>query len=241
MRRFFCKLKDISGGRIVISAGPAHHIKDVLRLAPDSPLTVADNRGRVYDCVIEKFSDKQVFLQIKRKRPPNNKKIRLTVACAIPKKSKMDDIIDKLTQLGVERIIPLETKRGIVKLDKAKAFLRQERWQKIAQAGAQQSQRDIVPVIDPVRDFNDFVNEEDFDLKLIPHLSGRRRPLKNVLRSFSSGSLLVLIGPEGDFTEDEVETARRKGFIPVSLGSLVLRVETAAVAVSAYISLNADD
>ncbi|MCX5706225.1 MAG: RsmE family RNA methyltransferase, partial [Candidatus Omnitrophica bacterium] len=149
----------------------------------------------------------------------------ITLACAIPKKAKFDDIVDKLTQLGSARIIPLKTERVIVKLDNHKEALRLTRWRKIAQAASQQSKRSDIPVIEPPKDLEDLLTQsQDFDLKLIPTLEGRRKTLKEIFSKIQPRNILILIGPEGDFSAKEIAMALKSGFIPVTLGDLVLRI-----------------
>ena len=123
---------------------------------------------------------------------PPSRNIHVTIACAIPKKSKIDDIIDKLIQLGVDRIIPLITERVIVKLDDKKKLSRRERWEKIALSSVKQSQRNIIPVIETVKDMGEVLrNSKDFDLKLIGALTGKRMPLKKVLDNAKAKNILV--------------------------------------------------
>jgi len=240
MQRFFCTFPKISNEKITISdSKQVHHIKDVLRLKKKDAVIVFDPLGREYITHIEKVSSENITLKIKEKRNlKTSVKFQMTFACAIPKKSKMDDIIDKLTQLGVDRIIPLETKHVVVKLDSRKKILRHARWQKISQNSSQQSGRNTVPVIEPVKNFKELLREsKDFDLKLIATLKRKQRPLKEVLADSHPHYVLVLIGPEGDFSVEEVYLAKNSGFIPISLGNLVLRVETAAIAVASFIRL----
>ena len=165
-------------------------------------------------------------------------KVKITVACAIPKASKMDDIVDKLTQLGVDRIIPLETEREIIKLDKHKRIFRQARWKKIALNASRQSQRNTLPAIESIKNIKELLSQVDaYDLRLIPTLTGIREAFQEILTKAKAKDILVFIGPEGDFTQEEINLAKRAGFIPVSLGDLVLRVETAAVAVASFIRI----
>jgi 16S rRNA (uracil1498-N3)-methyltransferase len=150
----------------------------------------------------------------------------------------MEEIIDKLTQLGIDRIIPLETERVIVRWDKDKEISWRQRWQKIALSAAQQSQRNTVPVVEPIQEVREVLSRSVFfDLKLIPTLVERPQPLKDILAKSHPKNILVLIGPEGDFTLEEIESAKKAGCITVSLGNLVLRVETAAVAVASFLRL----
>jgi len=243
MHRFFLPSLNISKTTIVLQdKEQVHHLKDVLRLKEKDNVIVFDSQGNEYACRIEKISDK-VSLEIKNILPANQEAgIKITVACALPKKAKMDDIIDKLTQLGVYKIIPLITERVIVKLDRKKEEERVERYKRIALSAVKQSQRNTVPVIDRITDIGAILSaKEHFDLKLIPTLEGKKSSLKEIFTRHNPKSVLVLIGPEGDFTPQEVESAKNKGFIPVSLGENVLRVDTAAIAVVSFIKLNAND
>lgn len=240
MHRFFVLKNNISENKIVISEPrQIHHLKDVLRLKFNDAICVFDEDSNEYVCLIQSFKPR-IMLEIKKriKIPPASKKINLSVACALPKNSNMDDIVDKLTQLGIDRIIPLKTGRVIVKLDAKKQDLRLRRWVRIAQSAAQQSQRVNLPVIEPIKDMDEVLAESgDYDLKLIPTLSKERKTLKEVLKDARLRNILVLIGPEGDFTDEEVAMAVKSGCVPVSLGKQVLRVETAAVSVVSFIML----
>jgi len=239
MHRFFYPSSNITHSRIVINdKEQAHHIKDVLRLKVKDAVTVFDDKGNEYIGAIEKLLPQSIILKIKDKHIlMTAKQLKITVACAIPKKSKMDDIVDKLTQLGVDRVIPLLTERVIVKWDKQKKMLQQKRWEKIALCASQQSQRNILPIIEPIKDVKEVLSEsEGFDLKLIPTLTGERESLKEIFAKSKPKNILVLIGSEGDFTPREVELAKKFGCIPVTLGDLVLRVETAAIAVASILN-----
>lgn len=240
MHRFFSSFKNINGDKITFSdKGQAHYIKDVLRLEVNDEVFVFDERGNEYRAKIEKVSAKNIVLKIKERHPPAvPKRMQVTVACAIPKRHKMDDIIDELTQLGVDRIIPLKTERVVVRLAKYKEMQRQERWRKKALNASQQSQRHKIPVIEPLKDIKEVLADSGgFDLKLIPTLLGERKSLKEVLSGRKPNNVLVFIGPEGDFSNEEVNLAIKAGFIPVSLGELVLRVDTAATAVASFLRL----
>jgi 16S rRNA (uracil1498-N3)-methyltransferase len=245
MHRFFVDSGSVSSGMVNITdKEQVHHIKNVLRLKVKEAIVVCDDKGRQYGCEIEKIMPDIVVAKVKDVdlAAASSKKIYLAVACAIPKKSKIDDIIDKLTQLGVNKIIPMETERVIVRLDNKKREMRKARWEKIALNSAKQSQRKDVPAIEPAKDLRGaLLIARDFDLKLIPHLEGRRKSLKGALSTGSPKSVIIFIGPEGDFSPEEVELAKQAGCVPVSLGELVLRVETAAVAVASFIRLNEDD
>jgi 16S rRNA (uracil1498-N3)-methyltransferase len=243
MHRFYCSSQNISGDKITLEdKNQVYHLRDVLRLHPKDAVIIFDDKGNEYSCVIQKLCPK-VSLDIKDKRlfSQNKQRFKITVACAIPKKAKMGEIIDKLTQLGVDEIIPLQTKRVIVNLDDKKKEIRLARWQKIALNSSLQSQRKQIPVVGPIKNIKEVLSQSaDFDLKLIPALFGRRRSLKYILKQSHPKNILVLIGPEGDFSPEELAMAIKTGCIPVTLGELVLRVDTAAVCVVGFIRLYAD-
>lgn len=240
MHRFFYPSRNIVNGKIIISdKEEAHHIKDVLRLKLKDEVIAFDEHANEYLCAIERISQ-HVVLGIKSGILPSNKDkgVKITIACAIPKKAKMDDIVDKLTQLGVARIIPLLTERVVVKLDKHKKALRFERWKKIALSALKQSGRKTLPVIEPVTGIKELLSKaENYDLKLIPNLSGERQALREILGKKEAKNILALIGPEGDFTAEEVNLAQKAGFLPVTLGDIVLRVDTAAISIASFIKL----
>lgn len=247
MNRFFIARPVITADLIIMQdKEQVHHIKSVLHLKAKEPVVIFDENGNEYSCLISRLGE-NVTLEIKGRFISDkiNTKTMFTIACAMPKKSKFDDIVEKLTQLGVARVIPLVTERVVVKLDRKKESLRLGRWRKIAQSAAEQSQRNNIPVIEPVQKLKDvLVNSKDFDLKLIPTLVGERRSLREVftLPSLPANfNILVLIGPEGDFSDEEINLAKNSGFFPITLGELVLRVDTAAIAVASFIRFYADN
>ena len=241
MHRLYCPSQNISDNTIIIdNKEQVHHSKNVLRLKVYEEVIIFDAQGNEYRAILEKLLPKAMIFKIKDKENfiLIAKKVKITVACAIPKGSRMDEIIDKLTQLGADRIIPLETERVIVKLDKHKKISRQERWKKIALNASLQSQRNTLPILEPIKNIKWLLSDSgSFDLKLIPTLIQERKPLKEILEESKTKNILVIIGPEGDFTSDELVLAKKMGCIPVSLGDLVLRVATAAVAVVSFIRL----
>jgi len=242
MNRFFIN-KVEGNNKYIILNDPAqlHHLRDVLRIKPLELVAVFDNCGNEYITVVVEIGIEEAKLEIKEKRVPKDSGVSLTVACAIPKKVKMDDIVDKLTQLGVDCIIPLETERVIVRLDKQKKIERFQRWEKIALSAAKQSQGIRLAVIKPISTLKDvLLSANEFDLKLIPTLEGKRGTLKDIFNQEGKKikKVIVLIGPEGDFTHQEIDLAMKAGFLPVSLGWRVLRVDTAAIAVVSFIKLN---
>jgi len=244
VNRFFIEKINIAD-KIILLDDPAqlHHLRDVLRARKGEEIAVFDPVHEYLVKIVE-IGAMNIKLEVKEKRPANLPGIQITVACAIPKKVKMDDIVDKLTQLGVVCIIPLETERVVVKLDKQKKAQRQARWEKIAMSAVKQSQRSSLVTVKPVSEFKEIIAAAgDFDLKLIPTLENPRSTLKKIFEPSSRKfeKILILIGPEGDFSPKEISLAKEAGFLPVDLGRQVLRVDTAAIAAVSFIKLNAEN
>jgi 16S rRNA (uracil1498-N3)-methyltransferase len=214
-----------------------HHLTVVFRARHGDAISLFDPQGNAYHGSISQIKKDSLTVTIDKRQAAIPSKIDLTVACAIPKASGMDEVIDSLTQLGANTIIPMITERVVAKpYDPEKKL---ERWQKIALSAAEQSQRDTLPEIPGVLDLDSVIQlTAGYDLKLIPTLEGLNKPLNEILKNISSGRIVVLIGPEGDFSPQEVKTALKAGFTPVSLGKNVLRVDTAAAAVTAVIKLS---
>lgn len=239
MRRFLVAVIPDGDTITVSDPGQLHHLKDVLRLRAGDEVTVFDGRGKECVCDVNRLDRERLVLSVKARATPAPRRLSVTIACAIPRKGGMDAIIDKLTQLGVHSIIPLVTARAVVRLDAQVQSARFERWQKLARAAAEQSQRSDVPTLQPVTRIADVAsNSDQFDAKLIATLAGDTVSIAQALAGPPPRSILAMIGPEGDFTPDEVRLAVADGFTPVSLGRHVLRVETAAVAVAGYINFS---
>jgi 16S rRNA (uracil1498-N3)-methyltransferase len=243
MHRVYCPKEYILADSITITAPEqAHYLCGVLRVRVYEALTVFDGEGKEYLCQVETISPRRADLKIVQKTLVKKAAVGLTVACAIPKKSKMDDIIDKLTQLGAQRIIPMFTERVNVAWGQQQRQKHLCRWRKIGISASEQSGRAYLPDISEIQDIEEVLAQSgNYDLKLIPTLLDRKLFLREILSKQVFRKILVLIGPEGDFTPQEVSLASRNGCIAVSLGDLTLRVETAAVAVASYIRLYNED
>ena len=239
MHRFYIASQNITQDTaVILDRKQIHHIRVVLRLKLQDPVELFDDNGNEYSARITEISSRNIALKIKERLSVSTNSVKITIACAIPKKSRMDDIIDKLTQVGVDAIIPLKTDRVIVRLDKHRELIRLERWRKIAQGACQQSQRNTLVEVGRVIDVGELLNSaKDYDLKLLFTLSGKRQALKDILCACRPKGIIVLIGPEGDFSDEEVALAKKAGFVSASLGSSVLRVDTAAVCAASFIRL----
>jgi 16S rRNA (uracil1498-N3)-methyltransferase len=231
----------VQGNQAVIADSlHLHHLTVVSRVRLGDAITLFDSQGNTYQGTIASITKNEISVNISQCVLPAPPAVYLTVACAIPKGSGIDDIIDQLTQMGADCIIPMITARVVWRPDDPDKKM--ERWRKIALSAAEQSQRSGLPEIPGVMDFSEVVSRTREDnLKLIPTLEGQNCSLHSALQDFRAGRLTVLIGPEGDFTLSEVEQALQAGFVGVSLGHNVLRVDTAALAVAAMIKLSLGD
>ena len=238
MSRFYVSPEDVRDDKIYISGKEVRHIVKVLRLRKGDRIIAFDGSGKEYLASIEKTSRSEVVVGIEEVRfQKGSQRLSITLAQAIPRKGRMDYIVQKCSELGVSRIIPIQTARMVVRLEKKRQLCR-KRWQKLAVEASKQCGRALVCDIDDLRSFEDSLEIlNDYDLALIPCLTEGAKPLKDVLISYKGrakgpcerSKVLIFIGPEGDFTPQEIEEAKAAGAIPVALGENVLRSDTAAV------------
>jgi len=230
--RFYVPPESIRKDRAIIEGEEAHHIADVMRLGKGDAVTFFDGTGKEYAGEITSCGKGKVEVKIKNVIAAKEEGPKITLIQAIPKKDLMDDIVKKTTELGVARIIPVITKRTVVRFNDKKRLLRRERWEKIAKEAAKQCGRMILPAISHICKFEEVFEELGaVDLGLIPCLAESAIPIKEAIKRFDGGPIAVMIGPEGDFTNDEIRMAERSGFKPISLGKRVLRCDTASLAV----------
>ncbi len=229
--RFFISPDQVSEGTITIIGDDVKHIGAVLRMKTGDELLLCDGRGTDYRAAIIRMERTEILAEIRdaSKRSPASP--RIILCQGLPKSDKMDLIVQKATELGAAAIVPLVTERTIVKIrDEEKRI---GRWQKIAREAAMQSNRPDIPAIEPVLRFGDFLRTlapGPGTLLLLPWEEGTE-PIKTILRGHSDArQVIVLIGPEGGFSQTEAGLARDRGFHTVSLGPTILRTETAALA-----------
>ncbi len=233
MHRFYSQPADFSQKTVVITArDELHHMRDVLRLKIGDTITIFNGQNQEAETVIATMSDRQVEVRVKKvSQVAISGKTKIILACAVPKKAKFESIIEKCTELGVDEIIPIQTKRTEVIFAQEKVPGKQARFQKVAMNAAKQSGRISIPRIHPMTALLDVLKAKDPQaLAVIPSLNGQSQSIIEVLSVHKQLPVfMVLIGPEGDFTPDEVKTAGAYGCRPVSLGRSVLKVDTAAI------------
>ncbi|MBN1871206.1 MAG: 16S rRNA (uracil(1498)-N(3))-methyltransferase [Candidatus Omnitrophica bacterium] len=233
MSRFYVQPQSIRDDKIHVEKEERHHIVDVMRLGEGDAVVAFDGRGNEYVGVITCIDAKEVIIDIKEVKTPDSKRnFRITLAQAIPKKDKMDTVVQKATELGVDEIIPLSTERTIVKADNERIKSKIERWRRIAIEASKQCGRTELPLVRPMLKFNDLIEMVDnYNFTIMPCLSEDSISLYSALADIKeSDKSLVMIGPEGGFTEAEKAAAASHGVILVSLGDLVLKSDTAAIA-----------
>ena len=236
MYHFFVAPDQIGEKQIVIEGSDVNHIKNVLRMKPGEQVrlcTGLDNKD--YRCEIMEVSDTFVRTRILWAEE-NGVELpsRLYLFQGLPKSDKMETIIQKAVELGAYEIIPVATKRAVVKLDAKKEAAKQKRWNAISESAAKQSKRMIIPKVSRVMSFGEALEyARELDVKLIPYeLAQDMDRTRQVLDQIQPGqSVGIFIGPEGGFEETEVEQALAQGAQAVTLGRRILRTETAGMCV----------
>lgn len=232
MRRLFMPIDKIEDDLIVIDASDAHYLINVLRLEEQDNLIIFDGKGTEYLVEIIKINNNQVEGLIKETNlSGSDTGINVSLIQSIAKGDKMDYIIQKCTEIGVNKIIPVITERTIVKLDEKKKKTRKQRWQKIAIEAAKQSKRTIVPEISEVLTFEQLIEEiPENEKTLVLWEEEKETKLKDYLKEQENiKNINIIIGPEGGLSPKEVKQLLDKGVQSASLGSKILRTETAGL------------
>ncbi len=234
MHRFFVDPEIIRADEVVISGSDVRHIRDVLRLKPGDKIQAVDGTGAEYEVALEVIGKDRVAGRIIGKNTVTREtKINLTIAQAIPKSDKMDTIIRMGTELGVKEFIPVISERVVVQGNFEHKLAR---WKRIAVESCKQSGRTVIPEVQPAEKFAELVKRASgWQLALIPWEVHKGESLKDVIKDTAVTEVIVFIGPEGGFSHEEAELAKGAGVIPVSLGSRILRTDTAAIAAAANI------
>jgi 16S rRNA (uracil1498-N3)-methyltransferase len=230
MKRYYSPSLD----RGLLDAEQSHHCAKVMRQAVGDLFAIFDGHGTEAKARITEIARDQVAFQILAKATSPRPAHPVWLAQALTKPKSMDLIFQKATELGVSELAPLQSDHSIAQVEEEKAGAKVEKWQKLTVEAAKQCGQNWLPVIHPPRALKDFVTAIPRGaVKLIASLQHEARPLKTALREQLQGlkpgtPIVVMIGPEGDFTPAEIGQARSAGFIPVSLGKIILRAETAA-------------
>jgi 16S rRNA (uracil1498-N3)-methyltransferase len=230
--RLFVEPEHLSADRAVLTGSGYHHLRHVLRSKPGDELLVFDGAGRECFGVLELFQGETAVVRILGDAGRSTESaLDLTLAPCLAKGKKIDLIVEKVIELGADRVCVVTSERSVGRLDPDQAMARVERWRRIAKSAAEQSGRTVMPVIERIRTFEDYVETKPADtLGLLFTTGAERHPAATLRQEHPDVTrVIAMIGPEGGFSPGEVEFAQRHGFIAVGLGPRVLRTETAAI------------
>ena len=236
MHRFYLPPEHCAGEMLRLDGREAHHALHVLRLKRGELVTVLDGVGNEFLCAVENSSRHAVTLSVSLKNFTPPLPCSITLLQAVPKGKIIESIIQKAVELGARRIVPLLTERVVTQLNDEDAGNKRDKWQQVAVEAIKQCGAAWLPKIEtPVTPAQFLARKDNFDLSLIGSLQKDHRHSRECLREFQAKhgrlpqSVGVWIGPEGDFTLEELDAIQTAGALPISLGQLVLRVETAAI------------
>ena len=240
MNQFFVEQSQIQGKKIIITGKDVNHIKNVLRMKIGEELSVSNGvDGKEYRGIIEEFLEEEVICSLAFvKEDGVELPSKVYLYQGLPKADKMELIIQKAVELGVYEIIPVATKRAVVKLDEKKSKSKISRWQAISEAAAKQSKRAIIPTVADVLSFKEALKDcQKAEIKVIPYeLAEGMDKTKEIISNLKPGQdVAIFIGPEGGFDDGEIEAAIGTGVVPVTLGKRILRTETAGFTILSWI------
>lgn len=241
MQKFFVEQKQIKENEITIEGNDVNHITNVLRMQIGNRIQICNNQTlENYIVIIENISSKTIITKIVEKIKENRETTsKIDLYQGLPKKDKMELIIQKTTEIGINNIIPVDMQRCVVKLEEKEARKKIERWQKIAEGAAKQSKRDKIPLIEEKIKLKELQNKiKEYDIFLVAYEEEINNTLKQTLNKLvkkENYKIGILIGPEGGIDKKEIEFLKENGTILVTLGKRILRTETAPIVMCANI------
>jgi len=234
--RAYCSPTESAPAEIRLSPEESHHLVTVNRCGRGDPVVAFDGQGREWLTECADPSKTATVLRVKQTRPAAERKFSITLAQSLPKGSTMDEIVRQATEVGAARIIPLSSERTQVHLDGDRADKKIEKWRTGSIEAAKQCGNPWLPEISALTKFDEFLaTAKNYDLRLVASLHAGTTTLKQALGTSAAKhghaprSVVWLVGPEGDFSPAEMTAAITAGFVPVTLGPLVLRSDTAAI------------
>lgn len=233
MQHFFVTPDQVQDDTITITGSDVNHMKNVLRMHIGEEVTINDGNNISYLCTVESFKEDMALLHIKDRHMTDTELAsHIYLFQGLPKQDKMELIVQKAVELGVYEVVPVATKRAVVKLDEKKALKKVARWQQIAESAAKQAARGYIPRVHELMSFKEALSyAEALDLVLIPYeLAEGMKETKEIIEKILPGqSIGIFIGPEGGFEVEEVEAAISMGAKSITLGKRILRTETAGL------------
>lgn len=231
MRRFYVPKSNFSERRVTFGEEESHHIARVLRMEPGETIEVFDGFGQEYVCRISVVEPQVEAEVIEKINTLVESPIGISLAQALIKFDKFDFVVQKATELGVVAIYPIASERTEIKLAPQKASDRVERWRKIAQEAAKQSRRSVIPLIHPIERIEPFLAKDQMRPKKLKAMPTEHRGIgfKDLLKQRRFTDVSLLVGPEGGWSEKDLQAASAAGYLFVSLGKRILRTETAGL------------
>ena len=237
MHRFYISPDNWDSQALALTGAEAHHARNVLRVRTGEKVVLFNGQGREITAEIIDLGGEEIRLRKLHEAETPPLQCRIVLGQAIPKGKNMDLIVQKAVEIGAAEIAPIISDRTVVQVDSESAAQKQTKWQQIAIEAAKQCGQNWLPRVHIPRKLGEFFSalEASFDLRLIGSLQPDAQHLKKILTNYSSDhgdrprSVMMLVGPEGDFTPAELALARRHGCQPITLGPIILRVETAAL------------
>lgn len=242
MAKFFISKKLIDGNNIILAGQNMNHIINVLRHKRGDNIEISCEDGIEYICEItEIFNDKIQINIVDRVKDDSEPNVKITLYQALPKSEKMELIIQKCVELGIHSIVPINSERTIVNLS-GKEDKKILRWNKISESATKQSRRGKVPQIKNVLNFKDAIIQARLNhMNIIPFEKEKNIGLRDFVRKFDGTSIGIFIGPEGGFSQNEIDYARLNNVLPITLGKRILRTETAGFITTAILLYELED
>ena len=248
MQRYFVEAAKWQDDRIMLDGQDAHHINRVMRMKPGDEIICVHPEGYAAKCKITELSPDHVTVSVSEKVDVDTEMpVAVTIAHGLPKGDKLEWIVQKGTELGAAGFVPFQAARSVVKWDEKKKDKKRIRLEKIAKEAAEQSSRLIIPVVEDVRSFPELLDSSDtYKHKLFAYEEAAKglkaEPLRSIFQRISpSETVLVVIGPEGGFSEAEADSLQGAGFVPIRLGPRILRTETAPLYMLASLSYHFEE
>jgi 16S rRNA (uracil1498-N3)-methyltransferase len=231
MHRFYLPPENCKGEELFLTGSEAHHALHVVRVRRGQSITVLDGIGHEFLCDVQQSDRDKIRLCVRERKPAATGVCRITLLQAVPKGKLFESIIQKATELGAARIVPLLSERVVVHLERKEAARKAAKWQSVAVEAIKQCGAAWLPQVEEPMTLEQFLaRKEHFDLALVGSLKpDAKHPREYLRQTDRPKSAAIWIGPEGDFTPSELEAIRVSGAHPITLGPLVLRTETAAI------------
>jgi 16S rRNA (uracil1498-N3)-methyltransferase len=233
MQRYFITPDNMLEDKAIVRGDDAHHLMRVMRAAPGDQVIVSNGADRECLAEVVELYKENVLLKIVEERPmAGEPRTQVWIAQSLPKGDKLETVIQKGTEIGASAFLPFVSSRTIVQYDAKKEAKRMERWRKIAKEAAEQAHRSKVPDVRETVSWKELLRiSEEAALTVFCYEKEHALQLRTVLQesNIGTGPVLIVVGPEGGFTEEEASEAERHGCRPVGLGSRILRTETAGL------------